>query len=134
MRRSLAVVGAAVLVAAVAVGSRSAHGTAYNPLTTEGGVAEAALAPGATVFLFHGGGAESRGAVRTGDVLGVQRPRQDGQWHVVGTVRVDAEVGALCFRSEVVEGELRLHDVVPAGGGGLLLITSEAPCLFTLSH
>lgn len=128
MRKSSAGWGTAVLFAVVVAGAGSAGGTSYNPLTPGNGSAPTPVTAGATVFLFHGGSVEAREATVRGCVLAVQRPGMDAQWHVVGKVRVDGEAGTLCFRAEVVEGELLPHDVVPAGAGGLLLITSDAPC------
>jgi hypothetical protein len=129
MRRSLAGVGTAVLLVAVVAGSRIARGTSYNPLVIDEGPAAAVLAPGTTIFLFHGGSEDARRSICAGDVLAVRRPRPDGRWDAVGTVRVDATAGALCFRSEVIEGELRPNDVVPGACGALLVITSGGPCM-----
>jgi len=134
MRRSLAVVGTAVLLVAVVVGSGIALGTSYNPLTVDEGPAAAVLAPGTTIFLFHGGSEDARRSICAGDVLAALRPRPDGRWDAVGTVRVEAAAGAYCFRSEVVEGEIRPHDVVPGGAGALLVITSAAPCMLEDRH
>jgi hypothetical protein len=134
MRRSLAVFGTAVLLAAVVAGSRISLGTSYNPLIVDEGPALAVLAPGTTIFLFHGGSEEARRSICTGDVLAAIRPRLDGRWDAVGTVRVEAAAGEFCFRSEVVEGEIRPHDVVPGGAGALLVITSSAPCMLEDRH
>jgi hypothetical protein len=129
MRRALAVVGTAVLLVFVVAGAGIALGTSYNPLIVDESPVAAVLAPGTTIFLFHGGSEETRRSICMGEVLAALRPRLDGRWEAVGTVRVEAAGGAFCFRAEVIEGELRPHDVVPAGAGALLVITSGAPCM-----
>jgi hypothetical protein len=134
MRSSLAVVGTAVLLAVVVAGSGIARGTSYNPLIVGDGPAAAVLAPGTTVFLFHGGSEDARRSIRTGDVLAALRPRLDGGWDAVGTVRVEAAAGALCFRAVVLEGELWMHDVAQSGHGAFLVIPTAAPCLFEDRH
>ena len=127
MRMSTAGVAAAVLIAVLLGVAAPGHGTAFNPLTGDES-APAPLPPGATVFLFHSGTAETRQAVPPGDVLTVFRTHSTGRQESVGRIRVDAPAGALCFRGVVLEGEIRQHDLVHAGSAHYLVIATDAPC------
>lgn len=129
MRGSTAGVAAAVLLAVLLVGAPRGQGTSFNPLTADECPAPL-FTPGAKVALFHSGTEETRHAVRAGDVLVVSRALPDGRREAVGRIRVDAAAGALCFRGEVLEGELRPHDVALAGSVSLLLIPTDASCLY----
>jgi len=126
MRRS-GVGVAALLLAAGLLRPSAAHATSYNPLTPDG-EAVAPLAPGATVFLFHSGTEETRRSIRAGDVIPVYRPLVSGRNVAVGTIRVEAAAGELCFRGQVLEGEIQTNDVAAAGVVSCLVISSAAPC------
>jgi hypothetical protein len=119
----------AALLAGALAGPTKTHGTSYNPLTADECPGAAGSAPGAAVFLFHGGSEAARSLIRAGEVLTVSRPGGNGRWETVGLVRADAAAGAHCVRCEVVEGELRLYDVAQAAHGVFLLIATDAPCL-----
>lgn len=127
MHRWKAGVAAAVLVAVLLGGSSRGLGTSFSPLTADEG-APPPLRPGAVVFLFHSGTEETRRAIRAGDVLVAFRSLIDGRQQAVGKIRVDAAAGALCFRGEVLEGEVRPHDITHAGSVSLMVIATEAPC------
>jgi len=130
MRGCTAGVATAALLAVLLAGPTPGHGTAFNPLTTSDECSsEAVLSAGATVYLFHGGAGEAIRSIRTGEILVVTSSRGIGRGEEVGRIRVDAPAGALCFRGEVIEGNLRPHDVARAGPVFLLVITTDAPCL-----
>lgn len=127
MGRSLLGVAAAVWLAVIVVGPSGVQGTSYNPLTADECPART-MTSGATVFLFHSGTEETRRSIRPGDVLAVFRAQISGRNEAVGTIRVDAAVGALCFRAAVLEGEVEQHDVARAGSVSFLIIPSDTPC------
>ncbi len=118
---------AIALLLSLADSLTGAHATSFNPLAGDERAAPG-LAAGATVFLFHGGTGEAQGSSGPGAVLVALRPRMSGRSEPVGRVRVDAAAGALCFRGEVVEGELLPLDLVHAGGASFLVIPTDAPC------
>lgn len=128
MRRSMVRAVAAALLAAVVLAPGGAPGTSFNPLTADE-CAVKSLSPGAAVFLFHSGTDQTRRSVRAGDVLTALRSRMNGSGDPAGALRVDAAVGERCFRGRVLEGELRVHDLVSAGSVFYLVLDSDAPCL-----
>jgi hypothetical protein len=118
----------AVLLAAVIVGPMKAYGTSYDPLPHgEEGTAATAMAPGATVYLFHSGTEEVRRSMRVGDVLVVSRPGEYGTSRTVGKIQVAAPAGAFCLRGEVLDGSIHLQDLA-SREGVYCLVVPEVVC------
>jgi hypothetical protein len=125
VRARMAVVVATVLLAVLVVGPARTYGTSYDPLAH----GEEGLAPGDTVFLFHGGTDEARRSLAVGEVLVVSRPGEDGVSRVAGKIRVAAPAGAFCLRGEVLEGSVRVHDLAAREGQGVYsLVVPESVC------
>lgn len=122
MRLRAAVMGGAAalwLAAAVPTGAGAAS---YDPLTQGGEEAPAEMAKGAAVHLFSSGNEQMAKSLHAGDVLTVLGRTGGADARPVGSIRVTALVGKTCVAGEVLEGNVRIHDLVVKDGVYFLVI------------
>jgi hypothetical protein len=114
---------AAVLLLLVVFTPANASAVSYTPTfyhRIEN--SEKVFGVGSTIYLFHSGTEEISRVVRDGDILAVYRITDDCQKTAVGRIRILRGIGDTCLVAEVVEGEIRQHDIAKMENVSLLVI------------
>ena len=108
----------------------TAHATSYVPFLEEHRQfkEKTAMKAGSPVYLFHSGIQDPQTTVPIGDTLAVFRRDPSCELKPVGKIKVLSYAGDNYIRAVVVEGEIRLDDIVRKASTALLVIFSDNRC------
>jgi hypothetical protein len=86
-------------------------------------VAETIIKAGQTAYLFHSGTEDVKRTIQVNDILTVYRISPSCEVTTAGAIKVLSYVGDTYLKGEVVEGEIRPHDIVKKGNVSCLVIS-----------
>jgi len=106
------------------------HATSYVPFLEEHRQfkEKTAMKAGSPVYLFHSGIQNLQMTIPIGDTLTVFRRGTSCELKAVGKIKVLSYAGDNYIKGVVVEGEIRLDDIVQKASTALLVIFPDNHC------
>jgi hypothetical protein len=91
----------------------------------EGNINETGIKVGQIAYLFHSGTEDVNRTIHLNDMLVVYRITPLCEEKTVGKIKVISHISDTYFKGEVVEGEIRPHDIAKKGNVSCLVISID---------